>query len=46
LHGGIGLTQEYPAHLFLKRAMLNVALGRDNDAWWEAAGRAKLAAPA
>ena len=43
LHGGIGLTQEYPAHLFLKRALLNAALGRGNDAWLEAAGRAKLA---
>jgi alkylation response protein AidB-like acyl-CoA dehydrogenase len=43
LHGGIGLTQEYPAHVFLKRAFLNAALGRDNDAWLEAAGRAKLA---
>ena len=42
LHGGIGLTQEYPCHRFLKRAMLNCALGGDADHWEEAAGRALL----
>ncbi len=42
LHGGIGLTQEYPAHRYLKRAMLNVQLGGDADLWREAAGRAAL----
>jgi alkylation response protein AidB-like acyl-CoA dehydrogenase len=26
LHGGIGFTWDYPAHLFLKRAMLNIQL--------------------
>jgi alkylation response protein AidB-like acyl-CoA dehydrogenase len=44
LHGGIGLTAEYPCHLFLKRAMLNCALGGDSDAWEEMTGRAALAA--
>lgn len=39
LHGGIGLTQEYPCHLFLKRALLNGALGGDADYWEEQAGR-------
>lgn len=39
LHGGIGLTQEYPCHLFLKRAFLNCALGGDADYWEEQAGR-------
>ena len=43
LHGGIGLTMEYDCHLFLKRAMLNCALGGDADYWEEAAGRAGLA---
>ncbi len=42
LHGGIGLTQEHPCHLFLKRAMLNAALGGDNDNWNEAVGRSLL----
>lgn len=42
LHGGIGLTSEYPAHLFLKRAMLNLQLGGSLDYWREAAGRAAL----
>lgn len=47
LHGGIGLTDEYPIHLFMKRAMLNLMLGRTGEALKEAAGRevlAKLAA--
>jgi alkylation response protein AidB-like acyl-CoA dehydrogenase len=39
LHGGIGLTQEHPCHLFLKRAFLNCALGGDADHWEEFAGR-------
>lgn len=43
LHGGIGVTMEHPCHLFLKRTMLNCALGGDNDAWEEAAGRRVLA---
>jgi len=42
LHGGIGLTDEYPAHLYLKRALLNLQLGGDLDLWREAAGRAAL----
>jgi alkylation response protein AidB-like acyl-CoA dehydrogenase len=44
LHGGIGLTQEYPCHLFFKRAMLNAALGGDRDHWEEIAGREALLA--
>ncbi len=28
LHGGIGVTEEHPCHLFLKRALLNEQLGR------------------
>ena len=39
LHGGIGLTQEHHCHLFLKRAMLNAALGGGGDYWDEQAGR-------
>ncbi len=42
LHGGIGLTQEHHCHLFLKRAMLNCALGGDGDYWEEIAGRQSL----
>lgn len=42
LHGGIGVTMEHPCHLFLKRVMLDAALGGDNDDWEEAAGRAAL----
>lgn len=42
LHGGIGLTQEHHCHLFLKRAMLNTALGGDSDHWEEQAGRKLL----
>ncbi|MEO6248266.1 MAG: acyl-CoA dehydrogenase family protein [Sphingomicrobium sp.] len=42
LHGGIGLTMEHHCHLFLKRAMLNVALGGNADRWEEQAGRALL----
>ena len=43
LHGGIGLTQEHPCHLFLKRAFLNCAMGGSNDDWEAAAGRELLA---
>ena len=42
LHGGIGLTMEHHCHLFLKRAMLNCALGGDSDHWEEQAGRQAL----
>ena len=44
LHGGIGLTQEYPVHHYMKRAMLNLQLCGSLDHWREAAGRAALAA--
>lgn len=44
LHGGIGLTREHHCHLFLKRAMLNAALGGDADLWEEQAGRAAMRA--
>lgn len=46
LHGGIGLTQEYPCHLFLKRAFLNAAVCGDADYWEERAGREMFAARA
>jgi alkylation response protein AidB-like acyl-CoA dehydrogenase len=46
LHGGIGLTMEHPCHMFLKRAMLNGALGGDADHWDERTGRAALEAAA
>jgi alkylation response protein AidB-like acyl-CoA dehydrogenase len=42
LHGGIGLTAEHHCHLFLKRALLNAALGGDADHWEEQAGRALM----
>jgi alkylation response protein AidB-like acyl-CoA dehydrogenase len=42
LHGGIGLTEEHPCHLFMKRAMLNAALGGSNDDLEEATGRKLL----
>jgi alkylation response protein AidB-like acyl-CoA dehydrogenase len=42
LHGGIGLTEEYPAHHFQKRALLNLQLGGSVDFWRETAGRAAL----
>lgn len=44
LHGGIGVTMEHYCHLFLKRVMLNCALGGDADYWEERAGREALAA--
>lgn len=43
MHGGIGLTEEHQCHLFMKRAMLNLALGGMPDEWHEAAGRQALA---
>lgn len=39
LHGGIGLTEEHPCHLFLKRAMLNCTLAGDTMYWEGATGR-------
>jgi alkylation response protein AidB-like acyl-CoA dehydrogenase len=42
LHGGMGLTAEHHCHLFLKRALLNAALGGSNDGWEERAGRALM----
>lgn len=44
LHGGIGLTQEYPCHLFFKRAMLNCQLCGNSDHWEAQEGRRLLAA--
>ena len=44
LHGGIGLTEEHPIHLFMKRAMLNLQLGESLDVWRERTGRQALAA--
>ncbi|WP_340589115.1 acyl-CoA dehydrogenase family protein [Erythrobacter alti] len=43
LHGGIGLTEEHPCHLFLKRALLNCTLAGDTMYWEGATGRALLA---
>lgn len=43
LHGGIGLTQEHPCHLFFKRAFLSCQLCGGIEYWEEAAGRAALA---
>lgn len=31
LHGGMGMTEEHPCHLFLKRALLNEHLGTADD---------------
>ena len=33
LHGGIGMTSEYPCHLYLKRALLNEHLGRHTGSY-------------
>lgn len=44
LHGGIGLTEEYPCHLFFKRAMLNGVLAGDIMHWEAQAGQHVLAA--
>jgi alkylation response protein AidB-like acyl-CoA dehydrogenase len=43
LHGGIGLTDEHPCHLFLKRALLNLQLCGNADLWNERVGRQALA---
>jgi alkylation response protein AidB-like acyl-CoA dehydrogenase len=43
LHGGIGVTEEHPIHLFMKRAMLNLQLGGSLDHWREQVGRQALA---
>ena len=43
LHGGIGLTDEYPVHHYMKRAMLNLQLCGSLDHWRAATGRAALA---
>lgn len=42
LHGGIGLTDEHPCHLFLKRALLNLQLCGNADLWNERMGRQAL----
>jgi len=42
-HGGIGLTDEHPCHLFMKRAMLNLQLCGSPDLWKERSGREALA---
>jgi alkylation response protein AidB-like acyl-CoA dehydrogenase len=42
LHGGIGLTDEFYCHLFMKRANLNVQLGGDTDLWRELVGQETL----
>lgn len=43
LHGGIGLTQEYPCHHFFKRAFLNAQLCGGIEHFEELTGRAALA---
>ncbi|MBY0422460.1 MAG: hypothetical protein K2Q06_09160, partial [Parvularculaceae bacterium] len=43
LHGGVGLTEEFYCHHYLKRALLNEALGADRDAVEAETGRALLA---
>lgn len=43
LHGGIGLTEEHPCHLFFKRAMLNGVLAGDTMYWEARAGQRVLA---
>jgi alkylation response protein AidB-like acyl-CoA dehydrogenase len=44
LHGGVGLTEEFYCHLFMKRANLNVQIGGDADLWRELVGREALEA--
>lgn len=44
LHGGVGLTEEFYPHLFMKRANLNVQIGGDPDMWRELVGREALEA--
>ncbi|KAB8182527.1 acyl-CoA dehydrogenase family protein [Microbispora catharanthi] len=47
LHGGIGMTWEHPAHLYLKRAKADqIALGTPGDHREALAGPADLPAPA
>jgi len=46
LHGGIGLTDEHPCHLFLKRALLNLQLCGNADLWNERVGREALSTTA
>jgi alkylation response protein AidB-like acyl-CoA dehydrogenase len=43
LHGGIGLTEEYPCHLFFKRAMLNAELAGGTMYWEAQSGQRVLA---
>lgn len=38
LHGGIGLTAEHPAHLYVKRLLLNESLAGHADCWEQAVG--------
>lgn len=45
LHGGIGMTEEHPCHLFLKRALLNEQLASPDDACDVAVAQALLAMP-
>lgn len=42
LHGGIGLTEEHPVHLYFKRAFLNASLGGSADHWTQTIGAAAL----
>lgn len=44
LHGGVGLTEEFYCHLFMKRANLNVQIGGEADMWREMVGRDALEA--
>lgn len=44
LHGGIGLTEEHPCHLFFKRAMLNCQLCGNTGHWEAQAGQHVLSA--
>jgi alkylation response protein AidB-like acyl-CoA dehydrogenase len=47
LHGGIGMTWEHPAHLYLKRAKADqLALGTPGSHRARLAGLVDLAAPA
>ena len=44
LHGGMGMTEEHPCHLYLKRSLLNEHLGTPDDDCDVAAGRELVAA--
>ena len=46
LHGGMGMTMEHPAHLYLKRALLNEHLASGDDACDLAVADALIAAAA